>query len=299
MASHSLGLTLYDAARQMGVSFSQENEPAEKSAQVDGMNFHYLEWGDSSNPTILMLHGNSQQSHSWDFVSLALSEQFHLIVLDQRGHGDSDHTKEGYPVTAFASDLHQFATTLGITPFDLVGHSLGSRNAISFAGDHSDLLRHAVLVDCGPELPVQGARGVKGRIGERPKGFRNLEEAAGYYRERSPTWSQEHIERTAEHALRRNWAGKLVWKHDPELFWITTSGGKMEIPHLWEQWKKITCPTLVVRGESSDILDTETMRKMLALTPSARGAEIKDSGHQVPVDQPEEFERVVLEFLRS
>ena len=62
MASHSLGLTLYDAARQMGVSFSQENEPVDKSVQIDGMNFHYLEWGDPSNPSILMLHGNSQQS---------------------------------------------------------------------------------------------------------------------------------------------------------------------------------------------------------------------------------------------
>jgi len=278
---------------------SARQPPEDKYVRVNGLNLHYLDWGGPANEVLVALHGITGNSHMWDSFAERNRKEFRILALDQRGHSDSDHTKKGYPVTAFASDLHQFATTLGITPFDLVGHSLCSRNAISFAGDHSDLLRHAVLVDCGPELPVQGARGVKGRIGERPKGFRNLEEATAYYRERSPTWSQEHIERTAEHALRRNWAGKLVWKHDPELFWITTSGGKREIPHLWQQWEKITCPTLVVRGENSDILDAETMRKMLALTPSARGAEIKDSGHQVPVDQPEEFERVVLEFLRN
>ena len=278
---------------------SARQPPEDKYVRVNGLNLHYLDWGGPANEVLVALHGITGNSHMWDSFAERNRKEFRILALDQRGHGDSDHTKEGYPVTAFASDLHQFANTLGITPFDVVGHSLGSRNAISFAGDHSDLLRHAVLVDCGPELPVQGARGVKGRIGERPKGFRNLEEATAYYRERSPTWPQEHIERTAEHALRPNWAGKLVWKHDPELFWITTSGGKMEVPFLWEQWQKITCPTLIVRGENSDILDTETMRKMLALTPLAREAEIKDSGHQVPVDQPEEFERVVLEFLRS
>jgi len=55
MASHSLGLTLYDAARQMGVSFSQENEPVDKSVQIDGMNFHYLEWGDPSHPSLALV----------------------------------------------------------------------------------------------------------------------------------------------------------------------------------------------------------------------------------------------------
>ena len=60
MASHSLGLTLYDAARQMGVSFAQENEAADRVIQLGSMNFHYLEWGDPADPTILMLHGNSQ-----------------------------------------------------------------------------------------------------------------------------------------------------------------------------------------------------------------------------------------------
>ena len=142
-------------------------------------------------------------------------------------------------------------------------------------------------MDRGPELPTQGAHGVKSRLGERPRGFRNYEEAAAYYRELNPTRTQEYVNHAAKHSLRPNWAGKLVWKHDPELFWITTTGGKMEIPYLWEQWEKISCPTLIIRGEHSDILDAAIMQKMLPLTPSATEAEIKDSGHQVPVDQPE------------
>ena len=88
MASHSLGLSLHEAARKMGVPFTEENEPVDRTIKANGLNFHYLEWGDSSNPTVVMLHGVSQQAHSWDFVSLALSSTYHVIAVDQRGHGD-------------------------------------------------------------------------------------------------------------------------------------------------------------------------------------------------------------------
>ena len=97
MASHSLGLSLHEAARKMGVPFSEENNPLDRTIKANGLNFHYLEWGDSSKPTVVMLHGVSQQAHSWDFISLALSPEYHVIAVDQRGHGDTrseEHTSE-------------------------------------------------------------------------------------------------------------------------------------------------------------------------------------------------------------
>ena len=66
MASHSLGLSLYQAARNMGVPFVEEIAPADGTVKANGLNFHYLEWGDSTKPTVVMFHGVSQQAHSWD-----------------------------------------------------------------------------------------------------------------------------------------------------------------------------------------------------------------------------------------
>ena len=80
-AGGGLGLTLHQAARELDVPFAKEYEPTDRNVQVNGINFHYLEWGEASGPTILMLHGVSQQAHSWDFVSLALSDKFHIIAL--------------------------------------------------------------------------------------------------------------------------------------------------------------------------------------------------------------------------
>jgi esterase len=90
MELESQGLTLFEAARQKGIPFTKNNEPLDRNITARNMNFHYLEWGEINSPTILMLHGNAQQAHSWDFISLALSDKYRIIALDQRGHGDSD-----------------------------------------------------------------------------------------------------------------------------------------------------------------------------------------------------------------
>ena len=115
MASHSLGLTLHEAARGMGVPFTEENEPVDRSLRANGLNFHYLEWGDPAKPTVLLLHGASQQGHSWDFISLALSPDYHVLALDQRGHGDSDWASDGdYTIEAHQGDIDGFVQALGL-----------------------------------------------------------------------------------------------------------------------------------------------------------------------------------------
>ena len=72
----SQGLSLYEAAREVGVTFEKEWEPESKSVQVNNMNFSYLEWGNPSNPVMVLLHGFAQQSHSWDFVALSFADRY-------------------------------------------------------------------------------------------------------------------------------------------------------------------------------------------------------------------------------
>ena len=114
------GMTLYQAARQLGVPFAKENEAADRSILVNGLSLHYLEWGDPAKPTVLMIHGALQQAHSWDFVSLALSDEFYILALDQRGHGDSDWAPGAdYSIEAYQGDIDGFVQTLGLDSFIL------------------------------------------------------------------------------------------------------------------------------------------------------------------------------------
>ena len=73
-------LSLYQAARNMGVKFTKENSPTDKYIDVNNLKIHYLEWGDIQNPTIILVHGIAQTCHSWDFIALGLSEK--LIESD-------------------------------------------------------------------------------------------------------------------------------------------------------------------------------------------------------------------------
>ena len=105
-----------------GKDMSNTAAATDNFVKVNGINIHYRDWGGDSPRNLLL------------------------------AHGQSDHTRDGYAVTAFGADLAEFAVAIGIVPFDLVGASLGGRNGISYAGGHSDQLKHFVTLDYGPEM---------------------------------------------------------------------------------------------------------------------------------------------------
>ena len=296
MASHSLGLTLYDAARQMGVSFSQENEPVDKSVQIDGMNFHYLEWGDPSNPSILMLHGNSQQSHSWDFVSLALSEQFHLIVLDQRGHGDSDWAGDGdYSIEAQQKDIDGFVEAVGLDGFTLMGHSMGGRNSYVWASRHPGALKGLIIVDTGPQTQRTGSNRIQ-QFKELPDELDSFDDFVQRVQEYTGR-TQEQVLGALKYSIRQRSDGKWTWKYDKIM---RTPGARppgWTSEQLWDCVGKIDCPTLVLRGDRSDIFADETMQRMEQVIPDCTTVTISNAGHLVQGDNPAEFLVEVGKFL--
>ena len=95
--------------------------------QLDGMRFHYTEWGSRAAPPLLMLHGLNVQCHTWDPFARVLADDYYVICMDLRGHGDSDWSRAGYRVQSFARDVHNFIDALGVGPVHLVGHSNGVR----------------------------------------------------------------------------------------------------------------------------------------------------------------------------
>ena len=296
MASHSLGLTLYDAARQMGVSFSQENEPTDKSVQIDGMDFHYLEWGDISNPSILMLHGNSQQSHSWDFVSLALSEQFHLIVMDQRGHGDSDWAGDGdYSVEAQQKDIDGLVQAVGLNDFTLMGHSMGGRNSYVWASRHPGALKALVIVDTGPQTQRTGANRIQ-QFKELPDELDSFDEFVARVQEYTGR-TQEQVLGALKYSIRQRSDGKWTWKYDKVMRTPGARPSGWNADQLWGCVGKIDCPTLVLRGDRSDIFAEETMQRMGQVIPDCTTTTISNAGHLVQGDNPAEFLAEVGKFL--
>jgi esterase len=296
MASHSLGLTLHEAAREKGVPFTQENEPIDKHIQVNGMNFHYLEWGDPASPTILMLHGGSQQAHSWDFVSLPLSEHYYILALDQRGHGDSDWATDGdYSIEAHQRDIDSIVEAIGLNDFHLIGHSMGGRNSYVWASRHPDALRSLVIVDTGPEAQTRGRNRIQS-FRELPDELDSFDEFAQRVQEYTGR-TQEQVLGALKYSIRQRSDGKWTWKYDKLLRTPGTRNPQWTPEQLWQAVARITCPTLVVRGGDSDIFADETMRKMQQVIPNCTTVTVPRAGHLVAGDNPADFLRAVQEFL--
>jgi pimeloyl-ACP methyl ester carboxylesterase len=297
MASHSLGLTLHEAARQKGVPFTQENEPVDKQVQVHGMSFHYLEWGNPARPTILMLHGGSQQAHSWDFVSLPLSEQYHIIALDQRGHGDSDWAPDGdYSIEAHQGDIDGFVDKLGLSNFHLIGHSMGGRNSYVWTSRHPNRPRSLVIVDTGPEAQPRGRNRIQS-FRELPDELDSFDEFAQRVQEYTGR-TREQVLGALKYSIRQRPDGKWSWKYDKVLRTPGNRTPQWTAQQLWEAVSRITCPTLVVRGGDSDIFADETMRKMQQVIPNCSTVTVPRAGHLVAGDNPADFLTAVQDFFR-
>ena len=298
MASHSLGMSLFEAARQMGIPFVEENEPIDKFVQVHGLNFHYLEWGNPSNPTIFMLHGNSQQAHSWDFVSLPLSENYHVIAMDQRGHGDSDWAPDGdYSLEAQQKDIDGFVDSILPSKFHLIGHSMGGRNSYVWASRHPNSLNSLVIVDTGPESASRGRNRIQ-TFKELPDELNSFEEFASRIQEYTGR-TREQTLGSLKYSIRERSDGKWTWKYDKLMRTPGQRPPTWTSEQLWESVAKIDCQTLVVRGSRSDIFTEETMNKMKTVIPKCTTVTVERAGHLVAGDNPADFLVAVQELLNS
>ena len=271
--------------------------PADHNVEVNGLNIHYLDWGGSSTKNLLLVHGQGGNAHNWDHIASELRGEFRVIAIDQRGHGDSDHTRDGYGVDQFGSDLAEFVEKVGIAPCDYVGLSLGARNGIAYAGDRSDHLKHFVCLDYGPEMSVASARNQISGLNKRRLGWRSVEEYVGLNMQGNPRPGEDYYAHEARHSLRLNYAGKLVPKSDPEMFWINGGFGAREVPYLWEQWTKIKCPIMEMKGGESDLLSPEIKGRMIDTQPSMTWVDVPDSGHVVTRDNPDFLIRELRAFF--
>src|SRR2546423_8583560 len=129
----------------------------DRTIVLNGQRFHYTEWGASTAPPLVMLHGVTGHARTWDEEAAALAARYRVLALDQRGHGDSDPSPNAdYTVATLSADVTAFADTLGLPRFSLVGLSMGGRVAIAFAGQAPRRVDRLVIVDIGPEISEAG-----------------------------------------------------------------------------------------------------------------------------------------------
>jgi pimeloyl-ACP methyl ester carboxylesterase len=211
-----------------------------------------------------MLHGGNQSSHSWDLVSLHLSSRFHVYALDQRGHGDTEWSRElDYSMEAMTADVLAFIGEQKLVRPIIFGHSMGGRVTLHVALEAPLLARALVIVDVGPELSARGAKVIGDFVAHNIE-FDDLEvfldNVARYDRFRT----REHVARTVKYNLLVRADGKYVSKVDHRR--LPGTMHEMTLVSVGA----ISCPVLLVRGGESDVLLADAAERFARALPNGR-----------------------------
>ncbi len=273
-------------------------QPLDKTVSANGINLHYLDWGNGSAPPVLLVHGLRGHAHSWDDVSVALCQDYHVLALDQRGRGDSDWAPDGnYSGAAYVNDLVGFCEFLKLDSFILVGHSMGGRNSIAFASKHSDQLKKLIIVDIGPTVDPAGGARITAEMQQVPEEFDSLDAVVEYMSKQNRFASDQVVRRRLQYATRELPNGKIGWRYDLAIREQRRNGTAPPAEDLWPMLPNISCPTLIVRGKQTDLLPAEVAQQMVATLPDASLVEIDQAGHMVFEDNPEDFIAAVKGWL--
>lgn len=266
----------------------------DKFITANGLASHYLDWGNVQATPLLLLHGLCGSAHYWDLFAESMKKEYHVLAIDQRGHGDSDWA-QSYTPRDYILDLDGFVAELGLNDMVLIGHSIGGINAVIYAARHPDQVAKLVIIDIGPDIGTAGVERILRQWGSTPEAFGSMEEITRYLKQAEPRYSDDFVQNQLNYAVRHSEQGKLELKYDRALH-----HNELRSPEwLWEYLEQVICPTLVMHGTESDILLPEVAKSVGNTLAFGQVVDIDGAGHSVPGDNPEEFELAVRKFLRA
>jgi pimeloyl-ACP methyl ester carboxylesterase len=255
-------------------------------------------WGDDNGPLVILQHGGGQTRHAWKDAGEALGAAgYYAVAFDARGHGDSDWSPEGeYELDAMVEDLQCVVNALGKGRPALVGASMGGVCSLVAVGEARLDAAALILVDVAPRIEKEGVERIGAFMGQKPEGFDSLEEIADAISNYQPHRKRSKDLSGLAKNVRLAANGKYRWHWDPQI-----RARRMDIEErrkrLEECARRLTVPTLLVRGGLSDLLTEEGVRDFLRLAPHSEYVNVKDAAHMVAGDRNDVFASAVIAFL--
>jgi pimeloyl-ACP methyl ester carboxylesterase len=267
--------------------------------EMRGLRFFYRDWAGPrpDAQTLVLLHGYTGHARSWDVFAEAMSQRYRVLALDQRGHGQTDWAPPtAYDTSEMVTDLSAFVAALGLSKLALLGLSMGGLVSIGYAGKRPAELARLVIVDIAPEIDVEGLKRIQAGV-VRPDVFASREDAFARAREDNPIPPADHLRYRVDYSLMRRADGRYTFRYDRALRDPKNPRQGIPAEEGWRLVSKINVPTLLIRGERSDILSAAVAKRMAAAIADCRLVEVAGSGHPVPLDKPDEFLAAVRTFL--
>ncbi|MBO1005884.1 2-succinyl-6-hydroxy-2,4-cyclohexadiene-1-carboxylate synthase [Pseudogracilibacillus auburnensis] len=261
---------------------------------VEDTTYGYTKQG--SGEPIVLLHGFTGSSKTWENVVPNLAKEYQVITIDLPGHG---RTTGSSPKTmeAFCRDLKQMLIFLQIETCHLLGYSLGGRTALSFAMYYPETVKTLILESASPGLKTEEER--KARIEKDAKLAEQIMvngvASFVHYWENIPLFqSQKRLPQDVRDKIRMERMKQTEEGLANSLLYMGT--GKQ--PSWWKQLQQVIVPVLLIAG-AKDQKFVQITKEMDSQIKDAQLSIIKDTGHAVHVEQVEKFAKIVREFLRE
>ncbi len=276
------------------------------------LRLHYVDWGNSGGEPLVLVHGGRDHCRNWDWVAQRLSQRYHVIAPDLRGHGDSQWVSDGhYAMSGFVHDLAQLVHGRSLAPLTLIGHSLGGNVVLRYAGAYPENIRKLVAIEgLGPSPKMLAQRNaIKGpeklrswieanraQAGRTPKRYPSLDAAFARMQEENKHLTPEQALHLTRYGVNQNEDGTFSWKFDPYIRQFPVEG--MTHYETNELWANITCPTLLIYGRESWASNPAEDGRA-AVFQNATVRSVENAGHWVHHDQLDYFMKLVDHFLNA
>jgi len=254
------------------------------------MRLHYHAYGSESLPALIILHGLLGSSDNWHSFGKIFDERFRTFIPDARNHGLSQHS-EVFNYQAMVDDVVEFMTQQHISSTSLMGHSMGGKTAALLALLHPELVDKLIVVDIAP-------RSYQAHHDQVFHALNSLNLNAFTYRKdieealalKIPEVS---VRRFLMKNLMRDDLGLFHWKLNLNAIEKNYAQINEELPRN----RQFQGPVLFIRGENSEYIQMEDLPFIGQIFPKAELVSIKNAGHWIHADAPEEFSKTVLDFL--
>lgn len=241
---------------------------------------------------LLIIHGFLGMSDNWKSLATQFAAQgFQTHALDLRNHGKSFHSDD-FSYEVMVEDVKQYCNFYQLTTIDVLGHSMGGKVAMLLATTYPELVSKLIVADIGPkyyaphhQTILEGLNAID--FAKKPSRSEVEEELSKYIR---------------DFGTRQFLLKSLYWKTPEQLAFrfnlavfnqkIETIGTALPFENAFSK------PTLFLRGDKSDYITDADYETILHHFPSSRVETVKNAGHWLHAENPNDFFELVIAFLQ-
>ena len=261
---------------------------------TDGLRLYARDYPgpDANAPALICLHGLTRNSKDFENLAEALASDFRVVVPEQRGRGLSDYAEDvsRYTLAQYVEDMQRLIVELGLQRLSVVGTSMGGLMTFALNALSPGLIERAVINDIGPEIAQEGLDRIKSYVGVAGP-FEDWEEATAYLSsitaEIFPEWTDAQWSDFARQCYIER-EGQIVIDYDPQIATpLATQSNDTEAETLWSLFEEMaSIPSLLIRGELTDLLSPECVARMQKVHPSMEVLSVPNVGHAPMLNEP-------------